>query len=358
MACGGGLQHKVRHVLIPTRGMGHCPKPKSHWRQRETSCNKHKCVGDEICVAKQDLIIAVDGSGSITEKGFAVVKKFATQLVERYQAEYFSESAMKIGLIQFGNGEVLANGVVSPAIMAQGLTDKIADVKAKVEGLTWKKGFTNMAQAFVLAERMFITTSRQAAQSSVLVITDGQPSFEFQTENMVQQLDDKGIMRFMAVITNYEGEEFQKMAAWASQPHETNLVHIRGIQSLEVDVDAYVTRALTKFCPMAISPSGMFAEAKVVGYMHVKDSGWCGARSTLLAKDAINAAACAALAQGAKAQSFLLGAFWRRGYCYSGGMSVDKAQYDGWMAERAKPACSTGWKSSMMYDFYALKPVP
>ena len=53
----------------------------------------HKCVGDELCIAKQDLILAVDGSGSLTEDGFGILRDFAFQLIGKYQTEYYGSPA-------------------------------------------------------------------------------------------------------------------------------------------------------------------------------------------------------------------------------------------------------------------------
>jgi len=47
------------------------------------------CNGDEICVAKQDLVMAIDSSGSLRESGFTIVKGFAAKLIENYKGEYF-----------------------------------------------------------------------------------------------------------------------------------------------------------------------------------------------------------------------------------------------------------------------------
>jgi len=63
VACGTGDQDRNRHVAIPTRGKGRCPTATSHIRYARKSCNEFDCRGDEICVANQDLVIAIDGSG-------------------------------------------------------------------------------------------------------------------------------------------------------------------------------------------------------------------------------------------------------------------------------------------------------
>jgi len=82
VACGGGFQEKQRHVMIPTRGMGKCPKDKSRYRYRKRQCNTHSCNGDEICIAKQDLVIAVDGSGSVRDAGFKILKSYTKTLLK------------------------------------------------------------------------------------------------------------------------------------------------------------------------------------------------------------------------------------------------------------------------------------
>ena len=52
---------------------------------------------------------------------------------------------MKIGVVQFGNGEITCHGIIS-------LTSDIASVKAAIEGMEYKKGFTkqppNKSQTF------------------------------------------------------------------------------------------------------------------------------------------------------------------------------------------------------------------
>jgi hypothetical protein len=106
MACSGGLQARVKNVLIPIRGMGKCPTKKSADRLEEQICNAQDCVGDEICVAQQDLIIAVDSSGSLRESGADVLRDFAGHFAQRLTGHYYGSESMKVGLVQFGNGAI------------------------------------------------------------------------------------------------------------------------------------------------------------------------------------------------------------------------------------------------------------
>merc|ERR1719223_1163669 len=73
-----------------------------------------------------------------------------------------------------------------------------------------KKGFTNMAQAFALAEVMYTGAGRKGAQSAIMVITDGKPSFQFQTNELVRQLDDKNVQRYFLVVNENGGDDLKK----------------------------------------------------------------------------------------------------------------------------------------------------
>jgi hypothetical protein len=357
VACGTGFQNSVKHVIIPTRGFGKCPKEDGPERAREQECNTQPCVGDEICIANQDLIIAIDGSGSVREDGFNSLKNYALDLLSKYHSQYYGAGAMKIGLIEFGNGIIMPDGVtVSPAMNVHTISADLNSVKGAVEGMVQKKGFTNMAQAFALAETMYTAAGRKGAQSALLVITDGKPSFQFQTNELVQQLDDKGVQRFFVVVSDDE-KTLDLMKKWASMPWETNLLHVPGLAPLDADRGVWAQKALTLFCPMAMSPQLTTTKETAGGFMHVRDGGYCGERGELLSTEVSGADACAALAQGAGAQTFLLGIWFRRGYCYAGVMTVDTSQYESWEGEKVDPACPTDWVNSMIFDFYAIEPL-
>merc|ERR1719461_875632 len=96
MACDGGVTKRYKKVLIPIRGQGKCPKRKSAERFEKEKCNTQDCVGDEICIAKQDLVIALDASGSLREKGYDIVRGFAVNLTKRYKSKYFGAPAIKM----------------------------------------------------------------------------------------------------------------------------------------------------------------------------------------------------------------------------------------------------------------------
>merc|ERR1719333_1602835 len=102
---------------------------------------------------------------------------------------------------------------------------------------------------------------------------------------------------------------------------------------------------------MAVSQELMAVKENNGGYILVKEGGFCGGRGALMTTEAQDAEACAFLAQGAGATSFLLGTWFRRGYCYLGQMEVSEDQYNTWNENRVSPTCDPAWTPSMIYDF-------
>merc|ERR1719446_823891 len=317
VACGGGFHERFKHVAIPTRGKSRCPGEISRFRYQKGQCNTHACKGDEICVANQDLVIAVDGSGSIRDTGFKILKSWVAKFLGRYETQYWGNDAVKLAIVLFGNGVIMPDGKsVSPAIIRQPLTFEMDKVKTAVNELPFKKGFTNMAQAFAAAETAFTQGSRRGSQSSVLVVTDGKPSFNFMTTQMVEQLDDKAVSRYFLVVSE---------------------------ESIDSD-----------------SLSDAEWEEINYGYAHVMDGHYCGDRADdnfLGTVDDVEQ--CAALVAGAEGQSFIFGVSFAAGKCYKGTVDVGEAQFNTWLGSKMAPECPDGAEkpSSTLFDFYAVEPV-
>merc|ERR1719401_964769 len=273
MACGGGLQKRIRKVDIPIRANGKCPNPDHADRMQWQPCNTQDCVGDEICIARQDLILAIDGSGSMKQEGFDMVKKFALNLTSKYQSAYYGVEDMRIGLVLFGNGEYFDNGTVSPAIEVVDITSDLDSVSTAIAGLQWQRGFTNMMQAFTAAENMF-ADGRDDAQSAVMVISDGKWTNWYRTTMKATAMKDKGVQIFMAPIAEHMTQNLKILRGWASQPWETNFERIPGLDTLVNNEPEFAQRLLVKFCPRAFSPSQKEDEEEQRGYLKIHEEGY------------------------------------------------------------------------------------
>ena len=69
MACGGAFSERWHRVRIPIRGNGRSPKPSSRIRYGIWTCNTSDYKDDEVGIAKQDMVLAIDGGGSLRESG-------------------------------------------------------------------------------------------------------------------------------------------------------------------------------------------------------------------------------------------------------------------------------------------------
>merc|ERR1719224_97103 len=114
-----------------------------------------------------------------------------------------------------------------------------------------------------------------------------------------------------------------------------------------------------KFCPEAMSPSSMMVEEQEMGYMLVAENAHCGTRGRLLTdQKGLQAADCAALAQGEGVTAFSLGTKHARGRCYAEGLPVTDALVAEWEKDRVNPKCEGGeWEKDELFDFYALVPL-
>lgn len=355
---------RARKVLLPIKAKGKCPQWDSSERLEEQACNIQPCMGDELCVAQQDLILALDSSGSILEEGFKTMQKFAVDLTSRYRTEYFGLEAMKIGVVLFGNGDLKefhGNWIISPALKVQELTEDLSLVRMRIDQLTWQRGFKNLPQALSLAEVM-LQQGRQDAQSAVLVLSDGQFASKHQTAEKAQELKDKNVQIFMAPIADFEGEKLDVLKEWASQPWEANYERVPGLAALTANTELFAERLITKFCPDVFSPSQMEAKEAANGYMLVRERGWpsknCGSGHFYIG-NGYTMDECAEAARTMGHTAFVYGKGSFAGGCYAEAIEVTQMLWEAWQDNRATPACTGGyWQFTPYYDTYAFNPNP
>jgi hypothetical protein len=323
-------------------------------------CNTQECVGDEICIARQDLVIAVDGSGSVEEDGFEIIKKLAYNFTSNYQNEYYGVEDMRIGLVLFGNGVYNeGNGTVSAAIEVQSITSDLDTLRSKILTMEWQRGFTNMMQAFTAADRMF-AEGRDDAQAAVLMISDGKYTNAYRTGMKAQELKDKGVQIFMAPISEFNSPGLKLIRKWASQPWETNYERLPGIDGITANEDLFAQRMLVKFCPRAFSPSLQLAEEQEVGFLKIKEDGYpddsCGKWVYLGTRDSDTSCMESVKEKGYLAFSYEDGGYWH-GSCYLEAITVDADLWSSALSSRVNLGCPSGdWVYNQHANTYILNP--
>jgi len=315
-------------------------------------------VGDEDCIAAQDLVIAVDGSGSVGENGFVVLRAFVARLVGHYRSAFRGGAAARLGVVLFGNGELRPDGTMAPAKRVVSITSNISKVKEGVEAMKWPGGLTNLAQALAGAQQLLQGVSEHPDQeprrSAVLVLAGGRPLAETDAGDVADRLKDAGVALFVVPVSGPPSEEevWQRLASQPSQSHLQ--VSPGGLEGLQTDPDALAAFIATKFCPKAVSPSLALLQGRKLGFLRAAQGGICGPKGTVLARHVRGPKECASLARAAGAQSFALGRQFRRGSCLAGALAVDAETWSQLVADEAVPSCALEHNS--MYDFYGLMP--
>lgn len=275
--CGGGVQSQIKKVKVKSRAGGTCPKPKSPKRYRTKKCNIVACTGDEKCIAKVDLVIAVDGSGSISEKGFKVLRDFTGKLVSRFSGRAYGVNAMQVGVVLFGNGKVKKDGTIQDGKIVSPLSGDMKAVQTAIGGMVWRKGFTNLAQAFTAAQRVLGDKGRKHANSAILVLTDGKPSFKVQTFQAVEKIRKNGItVNIVSINAMLSKPDRKFIKSLVSPPVRSNFVSIGGLTKVKRAMDKYVTKVLVQTCSKAESPTQAEKTAQMKGYKFLREGAWCG----------------------------------------------------------------------------------
>jgi len=179
-------------------------------------------------------VIAIDGSGSLRSTGFEMLKNFTGMLVGKFTGKKWRRKLMKVGVVQFGQGEIEDDGSVSKAKIIQPLTFDMKKVAKSIKGLKWEMGFTNMAQAFTMSTNLFRDGGRAKSKSQIILVTDGKPSFKFMTAKAVDDLRDAGVHVNIVAVHDHKGSKDVKlMSQYASVPYESHMIHIPGLKRLQ-----------------------------------------------------------------------------------------------------------------------------
>jgi uncharacterized protein YegL len=362
-ACGGGVHDRVRNVIVPIRAMGKCPDKDHPDRLQEQDCNTQACQGDEVCVARQDLVIAIDASGSVKESGFEMIRSLAGNLTKRYRSTYYGKDRMRVGVLVFGQGRYMDAGYISAAEEAEPLTFDMDAVTSSITALTWKRGLTNMMQALKLADKM-LEKGRSDAQSAILLITDGKYTNAFRTSQKIQQLKEKNIKIFMAPISQFEADNLEVLKQWASQPWQQNYLRIPGYDALNDNYDNWAQSLVVQFCPESLSPEHQRTMGEQEGFTLVRTGGYPSAdcsKGTKMPEKYASPDACfdqvKAMHEGANAFTFMKGSGRLHGVCIAETVEVTAETWQGALWNATDVECPGGkWEESPYAFTYFMNP--
>jgi len=226
--CNGGHLLHFRRIKEQAVGNGYCLPWWSYpariqWR----TCNNFQCKPGRGCGSNIDVILVIDGSGSLGSYGWKQSKRAGALLARA-----------------FGKGKTVELSVILFSYWAkvkQHFTSDAEEAAKVIEGLSWPRSLTYTSKALNLAKDE-LQMGRQDADAVVIVITDGRPMSFRNTRQAAKRLRKEARLMFVPV-TKYA--PMAGIKKWVSFPRDENIVQVNWfyyLDSLKV-ADAVISNA-------------------------------------------------------------------------------------------------------------------
>jgi len=262
-ACWSGTSRRDRGVEVPARGTGHCEEPTSEHRLQFRPCNEQSCEelyqpdGSLHCQSKVDMIVLMDGSGSLGEHGWQQSQIFVQNLISNLEG---SDDHVHVALQVFSGPTTWDNyykciGQGDAPDMEQDchiswishFTNETLRVAQLVWDLEFPSATTLTSVALAEAESELIN-GREDAASIVVVVTDGKPMSVSKTLEAADALKQKARVIWVPVGASAPMEMIEELA---SLPKEENIIHIDdfGLMSLKFFSNKVIAHSCPELAP-------------------------------------------------------------------------------------------------------------
>jgi hypothetical protein len=230
--CDSGITFHSKGVMVPAGPQGSCPEWWESERMQEAYCNTMDCPQDLVCTAQLDMLVLIDGSGSVNwyGPGFEQERGFTKKLFELMS---FGAEGAKAGVILFSWEAEL----VSP------MTTNQQDLIDAVDGMVWPHWNTDTAAALVMAKTELTNSGRaEVSKQSTIVflLTDGNANSMWSTKRAATDLKEVATL-YVVVIGNNVNERQAKK--WPSYPEEEHYIKVEEFDLLESQIDTILADA-------------------------------------------------------------------------------------------------------------------
>lgn len=258
--CDGGFRYRQRPVAVGATGSGKCWDEEDPERLEFETCNSQRCPKPETktykCDAQLDVILLLDGSGSLGRQGWEATKR-AGSIISN--ALVGGDTSVKLAVQLFsGPGttralmDCLGYTDTTPDMetecnvkWVQRLSTDTAGAAEKIENLDWP-GRTTLTSAALEMAQAELKFSRQGVPAVVIVVTDGVPMSDGATRAAAKGLRKKARLMFVPVGP---GAPLDGIHEWASEPIHDNVIEIEDFETLERA--STIDKIIMSMCPTA-----------------------------------------------------------------------------------------------------------
>merc|ERR1719388_418639 len=230
--CDTGITVQTKGVMKAGGPQGQCWEWWEEERMQEAYCNDFPCPSDLVCTAQLDMLVLLDGSGSVNwyGPGFEQERSFTKKLFELMS---FGETGAKAGVILFSWEAEL----ISPMT-----TDQAALLDA-VEGMVWPHWSTDTAAALTMAKTELTNSGRpDVAKENTIVflLTDGNANSMWSTRKAATDLKEVATLYVVIIGNNVNMNQAKK---WPSYPWEEHLIKVEEFDLLEAQIETILADA-------------------------------------------------------------------------------------------------------------------
>jgi len=257
--CDGGTKRRSKYVKIPAVGEGQCGDAWDKERLQFKACNRFRCKvgkGKKVleCNRKLDVVLLIDGSGSLGKKGWdseiIAAQNFISAFANKKKAKAMLSVILFSGPKTWSGVSKCTGKSKKPVDMERcGITtvthfnDDAKRVNQLVLGLEWPKGstLTSLALATAKAE---LGLGRKDAKSVVVVFTDGRPMSFRKTTIASTELRKSARLIWVPITARAPLKRIKK---WATRRWQENIVLAEDYKTLS-SADT-VNHIIADMCP-------------------------------------------------------------------------------------------------------------
>merc|ERR1719261_552725 len=254
--CDGGTRKRMRFVKVEPEGEGKCPDEWSMKRLEYKKCNMKRCITVKAaplpCNRSLDVVLLIDGSGSLGKRGWKASIKAANLLVGAFKAS--KKGNMAVILFSgprtwSGVGKCIGKSKRKVSPESCGIktvthfTKDMQKVQNLINGLTWPRGSTLTSLALMTAKAE-LALGRKNSKANVIVITDGRPLSYLKT-TIASHVLRKAARLIWVPVTRHAPLKWVKI--WATRRWQENVVPVKSFRQLQKP--AVVTHIVADICP-------------------------------------------------------------------------------------------------------------
>jgi len=252
--CDGGTKKRQKFVKEVAEGDGKCAGAWSLKRLQYKKCNMKRCPPQKCTNKTMDIIMLLDGSGSLGKKGWDAEIIAAKSFIGAFMG---NKGKINMAVTLF-SGPSTWGGVYKCMAKSKKpvdvqkdcniktvthFTDDLKKIVNLINGLTWPKGSTLTSLALINAEAE-LALGRKDAPAVIVVFTDGRP-LSYRKTGMAAKKVRKVARLLWVAITEFAPLKYIKK--WATRRWQENVVKVDDFGQLkQPDV---INHIIADICP-------------------------------------------------------------------------------------------------------------